>query len=346
MYNRNILFLSFLIVLTSPAFAQKQKDINAGGRTAPRPLYRDPVYDGAADPVLVWNGHEKKWFMLYTNRRATAAGTRGVEWVHGTRIGIARSDDQGLTWKYLGTAGIPYGDSTYTHWAPEVIYHHRVYHMYLTIVPGIFPDWNAPRHIVHLTSTNLINWKYESVLQLASDKVIDACVIRLPDKTWRLWYKNERDRSRLYHADSRDLYQWTDKGVAIGGHPSEGPVVFRWKKKYWLICDVWDGLRVYASCDLVNWTAQEEKLLNQPGILPTDKAKGQHADVVVNGKRAFLFYFVHQQGEDAAKTDPEYGKRTVIHVAELKINNNVLVCDRNKPTELLLLPGYNKKGVR
>ncbi|MDR1722954.1 MAG: DUF5054 domain-containing protein [Tannerella sp.] len=28
---------------------------------APKPLYQDPVYDGAADPVVVWNRNEKKW---------------------------------------------------------------------------------------------------------------------------------------------------------------------------------------------------------------------------------------------------------------------------------------------
>jgi len=40
------------------------------GKTANKPLFRDPLYDGAADPVVVWNRRERKWFMLYTNRRA------------------------------------------------------------------------------------------------------------------------------------------------------------------------------------------------------------------------------------------------------------------------------------
>jgi hypothetical protein len=34
------------------------------GRIAAKPLYRDPIYDGAADPVLVWNPDEKKWLMF------------------------------------------------------------------------------------------------------------------------------------------------------------------------------------------------------------------------------------------------------------------------------------------
>ncbi|MEY8745235.1 hypothetical protein AB9M62_38850 [Bacillales bacterium AN1005] len=38
------------------------------------PLFRDPIYDGAADPVVVWNHVEQAWWMIYTNRRATAGG--------------------------------------------------------------------------------------------------------------------------------------------------------------------------------------------------------------------------------------------------------------------------------
>ena len=67
----------------------------SAGADAAKPLFRDPVHDGAADPVVVWNPHEKKWFMFYTNRRANvpADQTPGVTWVHGTRIGIAESSD-------------------------------------------------------------------------------------------------------------------------------------------------------------------------------------------------------------------------------------------------------------
>ena len=69
----------------------------ASRKPAPKPLFRDPVYDGAADPVLCWNKAEKKWFMFYTNRRAKLAKARGVDWVHGTHIGIAESSDGGIT---------------------------------------------------------------------------------------------------------------------------------------------------------------------------------------------------------------------------------------------------------
>ncbi|MCA9734240.1 family 43 glycosylhydrolase, partial [candidate division KSB1 bacterium] len=47
-------------------------------RVAPKPLFRDPIYDGAADPAIIWNREEKRWFMLYTNRRANLEGLDGV----------------------------------------------------------------------------------------------------------------------------------------------------------------------------------------------------------------------------------------------------------------------------
>lgn len=56
---------------------------------------------GAADPVMVWNEHYKEWFVYYTQRRAYYDG-QGVEWMHGSSIGIASSKD-GKEWKYRGT---------------------------------------------------------------------------------------------------------------------------------------------------------------------------------------------------------------------------------------------------
>jgi len=94
--------------------------------------------------------------------------------------------------------------------------------MFLTYVPGIFNNWNHPRDIIHLSSKNLADWKYESTLPLANHKVIDASIFHLPDGNWRLWYNNEKDGKSIYYADSRDLYNWVDKGKAIDAH-GEGP---------------------------------------------------------------------------------------------------------------------------
>lgn len=316
---------------------------NAGlaqkGKLASKPLFVDPVFDGAADPVIIWNKQEAKWFMFYTNRKANAQELDGVSWVHGTRIGIAESVDGGATWKYRDTANINYRPQPdYTFWAPDVIESEGIYHMYLTYVPGIFTDWRHPRSIIHCTSNDLINWQYESTLPLASDRVIDASVFKLPTGGWRMWYNNEMDGKSIYYADSKDLFTWQDGGKVIGDRGCEGPKVFKWKGKYWMVTDFWKGLSVYESTDLKQWKKQVKPLLDKPGAGLQDAAYGGHADVVVRKGRAWLFYFTHPGNTAGAPppTDKMAGRRSIIQVAELKYENGEMVCNRDLPTYIRL----------
>lgn len=364
---------------------------------APKPLYRDPIFDGAADPVVVWNPHVRAWWMFYTNRRANVPGLSGVAWVHGTPIGIAESRDGGTTWRYVGNAEIELPPEvagppeTATLWAPEIVpAAHAIcnllgykspaspsdgpaqsnllgynasgvpqgraggdasgtddaaalHHLFLTVVPGVFENWNHPRRIVHLTSADLRKWTYRSTLALSSERVIDAGVHRLPDGTWRLWYNNERDRKSIYYADSPDLFTWTDRGkcTGVGERPGEGPFVFTWRGRHWMIVDLWRGLGVYRSDDFETWTAQTENLLAQPGRGTDDGVNGGHACVVVSGERAFLFYFTHPgragtiTPEDKDSLDL---RRSSIQVVELHEKDGVLSCDRDAPTFVQLAP--------
>ena len=317
---------TFLIALLIVLPAQAQKSTPAA-----KPVYADPIHDGAADPVIIWNKKAKRWWMFYTNRRANIEDTTGVQWVHGTKIGIAESKD-GNTWKYKDTANINYRpDVGYTFWAPDVIEHNGMYHMYLTYVPGIFSNWNHPRYIVHLTSKDLKTWKFESKLTLVNEKVIDASVFQLPDGSWRMWYNNEKDGKSIWYADSKDLYSWVDKGKAIAAR-GEGPKVFKWKESYWMIVDVWKGMEIYQSQDLLNWKKQTTRILEEGGTGKDDGAIGGHCDVVVNGDKAYVFYFTHP-GRTKLSPAPSnsYGaKRSVIQVAELEFKNGELNCDRNK----------------
>jgi sucrose-6-phosphate hydrolase SacC (GH32 family) len=310
----------------------------ARGQTAAKPLFRDPVYDGAADPTVIWNSKEKKWFMFYTNRRANVSGLDGVTWVHGTRIGIAESTDKGRTWQYRDTCDIQYRLTDYTHWAPEVIEYKGIYHMYLSYVPGVFKDWNHPRWIIHLTSTNLINWNFESKLDLSSDRCIDACIFRLPDKSWRMYYNNERDGKSMYYANSPDLYKWSDSGKkVVGDRAGEGANVFRWKGTYWMVVDNWNGLGVYSSSDLTNWTRQPENILKTPGKGADDQVIGGHPDVVVSGEKAYIFYFTHPGRTPENKGKDNYQtRRSSIQVAELAYEDGKITCDRDKPVLIRL----------
>ena len=242
-------------------------------------VFRDPVFDGAADPVVIWNRQERIWFLFYTDRRASETDLPGVSWVYGSLIGIAESRDGGAIWRYHGTAQINHGDGEPTYWAPNVLYHNGSYHMFLTFVPEVRTDWSGTRSIVHLSSSALLQWDYHSTLSLASDKVIDASVLRLPNGSWRLYYNNEVDGKSIYYADSPDLFSWQDGGKLVSDRSGEGPKVFFWQDRYWMIVDQWRGLGVYHSPNALHWTPQEQRLLDTPGQGIDDQVIGQHADV-------------------------------------------------------------------
>ncbi|WP_462255005.1 family 43 glycosylhydrolase [Ferruginibacter sp.] len=310
--------------------------VHAQNKIASKPVFDDPVYHGAADPVIIYNKQKKKWWMLYTNRRA-ALNDSTVQWVHGTRIGIAESKD-GRIWKYIDTANINYRpDSGYTHWAPDVIEANGIYHMYLTYVPGTFKDWNHPRVIVHLISKDLKNWNYQSTLKLVNEKVIDASVFKVNDSLWRMWYNNEKDGKSIYYADSKDLYTWADKGKAIAAR-GEGPKVFYYKQKYFMIIDAWKGMEVFSSDDLLTWKKQTNRILETPGKGLDDQAIGGHCDVVVNNDKAYIFYFTHpgrQKTNPAAKGSFD-DKRSVIQLSQLKYVNGEIICDRDEQVNIKL----------
>lgn len=278
-------------------------------KLADSPLYIDPVYNGSTDPMVCFNKNTNRWYMYYTSRRSNVPGLNGIESVHGSPIGIAVSDDGGATWEYMGDCNIDYHpDKNPTYWAPEVIEYEGIYHMYLSYVPGIFDNWEHPRDIVHLTSKDGFNWNTQSVLKLSSHRVIDACIIRLADGTWRLWYNNETDNKSIYYAESEDLYNWTDKGKVDIETVGEGPNVIYWHDRYFMIVDEWKGLSVFSSDDALNWKKQEEYLIpgipvdpdeaaqttgDQRRVRMIDGTRGNHADIEIANGHAYMFYFSH-----------------------------------------------------
>jgi hypothetical protein len=283
---------------------------NTVGVPAENMAFEDPLFDGAADPTLVYNRGTKEWWIFYTQRRASVDDEPDFHWVFGSEIGIAKSADGGSTWEYAGTAkGLSLSDDRDTFWAPEVIYNNGVYHMYLSYVRGR-PGTAVQSSIEHYTSCDLINWKHESKLPAPYTSIIDPCVFRLEDGKYAMWFKNQNRRSVTSVFYSDDLYNWSfgREDIGIGGR-KEAPNVFYWNGQYNMILDFDKRLTLFTSKDGYNWSDE-----------PTDIG-GQHGDVVNQNGKAILVYF-------AENYNSTQGNKTALYINELLIKENGTVwCD-------------------
>jgi lysophospholipase L1-like esterase len=290
----------------------------------PAPLFDDPLWHGAADPTVIWAPEAKEWRIYYTQRRAALKNPHGVDWCHGSAIGIAASKD-GVEWKY---AGICTGDEGLgepierkcSWWAPCVIRFGGQFHLFVARVDGIYTKWMGKRTVKHFTSQDGKIWKFEMALPLSSDNCIDPCIYRIGDK-WLVWYKDEGHGSRTYAAESPDLKTWKAIGPAVTDVHHEAPLVWQWKGAYWMIVDAWAGLRIYGSADgLGNWR-YNTTILATPGKRTKDGVQGGHPFVLEQGDHPIVFYHVH-----FAK-----GRETVLQAAELDMDaGGKVTCDRDK----------------
>ncbi|HEV7948235.1 MAG TPA: hypothetical protein VGP24_00585 [Glaciihabitans sp.] len=311
-------------------------------------LFRDPLWDGATDPTVIRReataDYAAEWWMFYTQRRALLEA-EGVEWVHGSRIGVAVSTDGGASWQYRGVVEGLDDQSGNTHWAPEVVRLDGRYHLFLTWIAGAPSRWEGhPRRIIQFVSDDLEKWDRVGELELSSDLVIDAAVARTADGLLRLWYKDEADDSTTYSAVSETGEMWRVEGKVIGGRPHEGPNVFELAGWFWMIVDEWRGQGVYRSVDGCEWVRQgvdDGLILNRPGVAEDDQQVGRHADVVVDPDTgaAWVFYFTHPNwdGVELDRVSGEAERRSVIQVARLEVETlengvPVLLARRDLPS--------------
>jgi predicted GH43/DUF377 family glycosyl hydrolase len=268
-----------------------------------KPFFTDPVWQGAADPCMIWNPFAEKFYIWYTQRRANLENNKGSEWAHGTQIGIASSKD-GKEWSYEGViSGEGLDDvvkNGFSLWAPHVIYHKKELHLFVTYVPQIVADWSGKRFIKHYTSKDGHHWIYKSTAKLSSENCIDPCVYRLKKK-WYMIYKDEGNKHYTWIAESKNLDDWKVLGQIIDDMHHEAPYFWEQDGHKMIIVDAWDnGLRVYESKNgIKNWTFKTAFKGGHPGIF-------QH-----NGK-SYMVYHAH--------FDPSNGKRSGICMHEIDIN--------------------------
>ena len=288
----------------------------------PAPLYRDPIFDGPADPMIIRKASDGKFYMFYTQRRANQQ-VFDVSYCYGTAVGVAESED-GSDWLYRGTLDLDFEFGHNTFWAPEIVYDEEteLYHMYVSYSRGVHCHFQGTSTIEHYISRDLFYWDHQGKLEVDSTRIIDPAICKTPEGVWRMWYKDEDQGAVTCYADSTDLYTWHYRGIAAGDCPQEGPNVFTFGGKHWLISDVWKGLAVYSSDDMEHFVRQEDNILREPGTRPFDHVKGGHADIFVWKDRAYIVYFVHPFTGDMYP-------HTMIQMAELKIEDGKLVCQRN-----------------
>ena len=131
----------------------------ANSRVPPAPLYVDPLFNSAKDGQVVWNRVERNWWYLYMQIR-NGMKEPGAAIHHGTTLGAASSADGGLTWRYRGTLqGLEAEQGRNTFWAPHVVWHEGEYHAIVTRVPGINPNWQGDRRLLHFVGDDLLNWR-------------------------------------------------------------------------------------------------------------------------------------------------------------------------------------------
>jgi hypothetical protein len=131
------------------------------------------------------------------------------------------------------------------------------------------------------------------------------------------------------------LYRWRPTGLAVGHRPHEGPNVFELGGCYWMLVDEWRGQGVLRSDDLTTWE-HRGLILDRPGGRLGDGTVGLHADVVVQGGTAYVFYFTHP-GRVAPATgdDGTYAtRRSSLQVAAARVVDGSLCCDRDEPVRL------------
>lgn len=336
-------FLCYWLVFFSVLPSSKaQSTSSTPFHKAQAPLYRDPIFDGAADPVVIWNPEEKSWWMLYTQRRANVDAA-DVAYCYGTAIGVASSHNNGQSWEYRGTLTLDIERGMNTFWAPDIVFHNGQYHLFVVYIPGVRNHWGGKPRMAHYTGQNLWDWQFKNFISLSSDEVIDATLLQLPTGQWRMWYKDQTRGSITMMAESRDLDNWrVSPEPAIGGKAHEGPKAFRFGDWYWMLTDEWAGMRVYRSRDCTTWEKQG-MILDKPGSRPEDTPSGAHGDVIVVNDKAFVFYFTHpgrkSHSEAALDQDgvlPYSLRRSSIQVAPLVIQNGTLVSERDQPFDFWL----------
>ncbi|WP_150075661.1 hypothetical protein [Roseiconus nitratireducens] len=200
------------------------------------------------------------------------------------------------------------------------------------------------RHYVTSIGDPIDGWKLADIPEFEQPDPIDVSLVKVGHE-YRAYYRVGKGGG-IQWASSRDLVQWSNHGKCLGAVNAppkrrgfgyqEAPYVFHWRDRYWMLTDPHKGLAVFHSGDGIHWE-QQASILDEPGTGTADATLARHPSVAVVDDRAFIFY--HTEPNRPYPTPPAEQrtprqKISFLQMAELKIREGVLTCDRNADIDL------------
>jgi beta-xylosidase len=212
-------------------------------------LYKIPYLN---DHSIIYNGTEKKWHLYGIVKPHTS-------FIHLTADSLTQ---EGWVKKNSFSDG---GDEI---WAPHIIYHDGLYHMFYTKIA-------IPREIHHVVSKDLYKWSESSdpVLALSNEfsdnlKNKDPMVFRDEKKNqWVMYYSMMKDDKHwvVGYSTSNDLDNWSEPQICFDEHTEspgvESPFVVKRGDYYFLFLSArpWPigGEDIFRSKSPYSWNAEK-----------------------------------------------------------------------------------------
>ena len=212
-------------------------------------LYKIPYL---MDHSIIYNVVEEKWHLY------------GIESPHTSFIHLTADSLTQEGW----IKGDSFSDGGAEIWAPHIILHDNLYHMYYTKI-GI------PREIHHVVSKDLYNWSEsaEPVLALSNEhndnlKNKDPMVFRDDEnKQWIMYYSMMKDDRHwvVGYSTSYDLNSWSEPQICFDEHTEspgvESPFVVKRGDYYFLFLSArpwpYGGEDIFRSESPYSWKTDD-----------------------------------------------------------------------------------------
>lgn len=231
---------------SSPLKEEDEESIHIGDTIT---IYKTPYLN---DHSIIYNSVEKKWHLY-------GIASNQTSFIHLTADSLTQEG-----WVKVGL----YTDGGAQIWAPHIIYHDSLYHMFYTKIA-------IPREIHHVVSSDLYSWSKSTGPVLASAneynknlKNKDPMVFRNEEKKqWVMYCSMMKDDIHwvVGYSTSSDLYNWSEPQICFDENTDspgvESPFVVKYGDYYYLFLSArpWPrgGEEIFRSLSPYAWNAKD-----------------------------------------------------------------------------------------